>query len=164
MFACLCFVYILLRWCLWNVKSWITLLPPLILGPWIRKNLFFGLAVLFKIFIYINWRLITVFWWVLPYIDMNQPWVYMCPPSWTPLPPPSLSHPSGLSQCPGFECPVSCIKLGLLIYFTYGNINVSVLFSQIIPPLPSQNRVQKSVLYICVSFAVSCIGSSLPSF
>ena len=30
---------------------------------------------------------------------MNQPWVYMCPPSWTPLPPPSPSHPSGLSQC-----------------------------------------------------------------
>ena len=30
---------------------------------------------------------------------MNQPWVYMCPPSWTPLPSPSPSHPSGLSQC-----------------------------------------------------------------
>ena len=24
---------------------------------------------------------------VLPYIDMNQPWVYMCSPSWIPLPP-----------------------------------------------------------------------------
>ena len=23
---------------------------------------------------------------VLPYIDMNPPWVYMCSPSWTPLP------------------------------------------------------------------------------
>ena len=30
---------------------------------------------------------------------MNQPWVYMCPPSWTPLPPPSPSHPSGSFQC-----------------------------------------------------------------
>ena len=29
---------------------------------------------------------------------MNQPWVYMCSPSWDPLPPPSLSHPSGSSQ------------------------------------------------------------------
>ena len=29
---------------------------------------------------------------------MNQPWVYMCSPSWTPLPPPSPSHPSGSSQ------------------------------------------------------------------
>ena len=29
---------------------------------------------------------------VLPYIDMSQPWVYMCSPSWVPLPPPSPSH------------------------------------------------------------------------
>ena len=34
---------------------------------------------------------------------MNQPWVYMCSPAWTPLPPPSPSHPSGLSQCTGPE-------------------------------------------------------------
>ena len=36
-------------------------------------------------------------------------------------------------------------------------------FSQIITPSPSPG-VQKSVLYICVSFAVSHTGSSLPSF
>ena len=58
-------------------------------------------------------------------------------PILNPLPPPSPSHPFGLSQCTGFECPVSCIKLGLVIYFTYGNIHVSMLFSQIIPALPS---------------------------
>ena len=57
---------------------------------------------------------------IFPYIDMNQPWVYMCPPSWIPRPLPSPSHPSGLSQCTSFECPASCIKLGLMIYFTYG--------------------------------------------
>ena len=74
---------------------------------------------------------------VLPYIDMNQPWVYMCPPSWIPLPPPSPSHPSGSSQCTGPERPISCIKPGLKIYFTYGNIHVSMVFSQIIPLLPS---------------------------
>ena len=34
----------------------------------------------------------------------------------------SPSHPSGLSQCTSFECPVSCIELRLVIYFTYGNI------------------------------------------
>ena len=28
---------------------------------------------------------------------MNQPWVYMCSPSWTLLPPPTPSHPTGSS-------------------------------------------------------------------
>ena len=32
---------------------------------------------------------------VLPYIDLNLPWVYMRSPSWTPLPPLSPSQPSG---------------------------------------------------------------------
>ena len=39
----------------------------------------------------------------------------MCPPSWTPLPPPSPSHPSGSSQCTGPEHPVSCIEPGLQV-------------------------------------------------
>ncbi|KAB0346514.1 hypothetical protein FD754_011371 [Muntiacus muntjak] len=37
--------------------------------------------------------------WFLPHIAMNQPWIYMCSPSRSPLPPPSPSHPSGPSQC-----------------------------------------------------------------
>ena len=41
----------------------------------------------------------TILWWLLPYIHMNQPWVYMWSPSWTPLPPSRPSHPSGSSQC-----------------------------------------------------------------
>ena len=73
--------------------------------------------LLFKIN-YFNWRLITILWWFFPYIDMHQPQVFMCPPSRNPLPPPSPSHPSGLSQCTSFECPVSCIRLALVIYFT----------------------------------------------
>ena len=36
---------------------------------------------------------------VLSYIDTNQPWIYMCSPSWSPLPLPTPSHPSGSSQC-----------------------------------------------------------------
>ena len=36
---------------------------------------------------------------VLPYINMNPPQVYTCSPSWILLPPPSLYHPSGSSQC-----------------------------------------------------------------
>ena len=55
----------------------------------------------------------------------------------------TLGWMSGLSQCTSFECPASCIELGLVIYFTYGNIHVSMLFFQIIPPPPSPTE------YIC---------------
>ena len=93
---------------------------------------------------------------VLPYIDMNPPWVYMCSSSWTPLPSPSPYHPSGSSQCTGFEGPVSCIKLELVIYFTYDNIHISMLFSQIIPPSPSPTE-SKRLFYTSVSLLLSRI-------
>ena len=98
----------------------------------------------------------TILWWFLPYIDMNQPWVYMCSPSWTPLLPPSTSHPSGSSQCTRPEHPVSCIKPGLEICFIYDNIHVSMLFSQIIPPSPSPTE-SKRLLYTSVSLLLSRI-------
>ena len=100
---------------------------------------------------------------VLPYTNMNPPRVYTCSPSWTPLPPPSPYHPSGSSQCTSLKCPVSCIEPGLAIRFLYDIIHVLMPWSQIIPPSLS-HRVQKTVLYICVSFAVSQTGLSLPSF
>ena len=116
-------------------------------------------------FIYFNWRLIT-----LQYCGSfchTSTWIsHDCtcvPPSWTLFPPPFPSQPSRLSQSSSFECPTSCINLALVIYFTYGNTHVSMLFSRIMPPSFS-HRVQKSVLYICVSFAVLHIGSLLPSF
>ena len=84
-------------------------------------------------------------------------------PILNPLPPPSLYHPSGSSQCTSHKHPVSCIKPGLAICFLYDIIHVSMPFSQIIPPLPL-HRVQKTILYICVSFAISHTGLSLPSF
>ena len=56
---------------------------------------------------------------VLPYINMHPPWVYMCSPSWTPLPPPSPYHSSGSSQCTSPKLPVSCIEPGLAIRFLY---------------------------------------------
>ena len=86
----------------------------------------------------------------MPYIDMNQPRVYMCSPSWTRLPPPYLSHLSGSSQCTSPEHPVSCIEPGLVICFTYDNIHVSMLFSQIIPPSPSPTESKKT-LYVPIS-------------
>ena len=100
----------------------------------------------------------------LPYINMNLTQVYTCSPSRTPLPPPSPSHPSGSSQCTSPEHPVSCIKPGLAICFTYDNTHVSMLFSQIIPSLPSPTE-SKNPFFTSVSLLLSCIiGSSLPSF
>ena len=46
----------------------------------------------------------------------------------------------------GFECSASCIELGLVIYFTYGNIHVSMLFSQII----LLNLVWSSILHMVI--------------
>ena len=135
-------------------------------GPlYISINLFIiPRSIFIYLFIYLNWKLITLqycsgFWHILTCISHGCTCV---PPFWIPLPPPSSSHPSGLFKCTGFECPALCTEIGLVIYFTYGNIHVSLLFSQIIPLLPSA-RIQKSILYICVSFTVSHIGSSLSS-
>ena len=93
---------------------------------------------------------------VLPYINMNPPRVYTCSPSWTPLPPPSPYHPSGSSQCISPEHPVSCIKPGLAIHFTYDITHISMLFSQIIPPSPSPTE-SKRLFYISVSLLLSRI-------
>ena len=77
---------------------------------------------------------------------MNQPWVYMCSPS----------HPSESSQCTSPEHPVSCIEPGLTTCFTYGNIHVSMLFSQIIPCSPSPTE-SKRLLLTSVSLLLSHI-------
>ena len=77
-------------------------------------------------------------------------------PILNPPPSPPPSHPSGLSQCTSLEHPVSCIEPGLAICFTYDNIHVSMLFSQIIPPSPSPTEY-KTLFYTSVSLLLSCI-------
>ena len=87
---------------------------------------------------------------------MNLPRVYMCSPSRTTLPPPSLYHPSGSSQCTSPKHPVSCIESGLAIRFIYDVIHVSMPFSQIIPPSPSPTESQR-LFYTSVSLLLSRI-------
>ena len=116
------------------------------------------LALLFFLFFNFYFYLILLYntVLVLPYIDVNPPWVYMRSQTWTPLPPPSTSHPSGSSQCISLEHPVSRIEPGLVICFTYDNIHDSMLFSQIIPPSPSPTD-SKSLFFTSVSLLLSCI-------
>ena len=87
---------------------------------------------------------------------MNLPRVYTCSPSWTPLPPPSPYHSSGSSKCTSPKHPVSCIKPGLAIRFTYDNVHISMPFSQIIPPSPSPTE-SKRLFYTSVSLLLSRI-------
>ena len=102
-----------------------------------------------------NWRLITLqycsgFCHTLTGISHGCTCVPHAEP---PLPPPSPSHASGSSQYTSPECLVSYIKPGLAIYFTYGNIHVSMLLSQIIPPLPSpteSNSLLDTETFLCL--------------
>ena len=66
---------------------------------------------------------------------------HISPENHTSLPP----HPIPLG-CP--RAPALSIELALAIYFVYSNIYV-ILSNH--PTLPFSHRVQKSVLYICVS-------------
>ena len=91
---------------------------------------------------------------VLPYINMNPPWVHMSSQSWTP-PPTSPYHPSGSSQCTSPKHPVSCIKPRLAIRFLH-IIHVSMPFSQIIPPSPSPTE-SKRLFYTSVSLLLPLI-------
>ena len=122
---------------------------------------FQSLFTFFYKFIHFNWRILlynTVV--VLPYTAMNQARVYMCPLSWTPLPPPSPSHPSGSSQGTSPEHPVSRIEPGLAIHFTYANIHVSMSFSQIIPQSPKGCSICLC-LFCCLTYTLLTFKGSL---
>ena len=75
-----------------------------------------------------------------------------------PNPPPTSPphHPSWSSQYTSPKHPAPCIEPSLAIHFLYDIINVSMPFSQIIPPSPSLSE-SKSPLYTSVSFLLSCI-------
>ena len=92
---------------------------------------------------------------VLPYVNMNPPWVYTCSPSWTlsHIPPHTipLGHPSAPAPS--------------ILYQTWTGDPFHIWYYtcfHAIPPnhptLSLSHRVQKTVLCICVSFAVLHIG------
>ena len=94
---------------------------------------------------------------------MNLPQVYMCSPSWIHLPPHS-PIPS-LWVIPEHQPQASCIMhqtwTGNPFHIWYYTCFNAILPND--PTLALSRRVQKSVLCICVSFAVSHIGLSFSS-
>ena len=62
--------------------------------------------------------------------------------------PPTPSSPSGSSQCTSPEHPVSCLKPGLAIHFTYDNLHVSMPFPHIMPSSlsPIESIFKKSLM------------------
>ena len=101
---------------------------------------------------------------VLSYINMNPPRVYTCSQSYNP-PPTSLPVPS-LWVIPVLQPQASCILYQtwtgdsfLIWYYTCFNASLPNH-----PTLSLSHRVQNTVWYICVSFAVFHTGLSLPSW
>ena len=115
-------------------------------------------VLLFKIFIYFNWRIITILCWFLLYISMNQPQGYVCtrhpePPS---HPPPqanralalgALRHTSGshwLSLLHMVTCMFQCYSLKSS--------------HPLLPPL------NPKVCSLCLCLLGYPVGLSVPSF
>ena len=121
-------------------------------------------------FIYFNWRLITLQYCIdfAIYQHESTTGIHMFPilnPPPTSLPIPSLPIPS-LWVIPVHQPRASCIMHRTWTGNSF-HIRYCTCFNAILPNHPTlslSHRVQKTVLYICVSFAVSYTGLLLPSF
>ena len=139
----------------WNLSFWHSVV----------SILFFLIFIYLFKYIYFNWRLITLQYCIGFAIHQHEytTGVHVLPilnPPLTSLPVPSLW------VIPVHQPPASCIlhqtwtgDSFLIWYYTCFN---AILSNH--PTLSLSHRVQKIVLYICVSFAVSHTGLSLPSF
>ena len=140
-----------------SVSRWVNT-PSQLSGSW--RSFMYSSVYSCHLFFFLifNWKLITLqycchfchtFTWI------SHGCTYVSHP-WNPLPSPSPSHPSGSSQCTSPEHPVSCIEPGLVIYFTYDNIYVSMPFSQTVLPssFPTES---KRLFYTSVSLLLSHI-------
>ena len=116
-------------------------------------------------FIYFNWRLITLQYCIGFAIHQHEPTtgIHMFP---ILNPPPSSLPVPSLWVIPVHQPQTSSIMhltwIGDLFHIWYYTCFNAILPNH--PTLSLSHRVQKTVLYICVSFAVSHTGLVLPSF
>ena len=103
-----------------------------------------------KIF-YLEDNCFTVLWWFLHTSSWISHSIHLSPPSGTP----SHCSPHPITHRAPVLVPASSIKFPLAIYFIYGDIYVSTLFSQITPPSPSPT-MSKSLFFMSLSALLSC--------
>ena len=113
--CCICF-YCSAKW----INYLYTHTSPFGLLPYLgHQSTLSSAPLLFSRFSYLFFVVCFLFIYLFIYIS----WIYTCSPSWTPLPPPSSSHPSGSSQCTNPEHLFHASNLGwqsvshLIIYF-----------------------------------------------
>ena len=130
---------------------------------WYEFYFFFHFSFIFLKCIYFNWSLITIqycsgFGHTLTWISHGC----TCVPH--PKPPHLLPHPipQGFPSASTLSALFHASNLGWwsISHITY----IFQCYSLKSFHLAFSHKVQKSVLYICVSYAVSHIGSSLPFF
>ena len=87
---------------------------------------------------------------VLPYIDMNQPQVYMSSQSWAPLPPPTPYHLSDLPRAPAPSIlyPVSNIDCRFVSYLIVCMFQCHSPKSSHPLPLPQSLKVHS--IHLCL--------------
>ena len=84
---------------------------------------------------------------------MNQPWIYMCSPSRSPLPPPSPPDTSGSSQCTRSECLSHASKLGWssvspLIVHLFQCCSLRTSHPRLLPQSPKVCSVHQSEFWV----------------
>ena len=100
---------------------------------------------------------------VLPYINMNLPWVYTCSPSWTPLHLPPHTIPLGHPSAPA----LSILYHGLNLDWRFVSYMILYMFQCHSPksshPLPLPQSPKDCSIHLCL-FVVLHTGLSSPSF